>query len=275
MHAPANTPLVSVCMPVYNGGAFLAPAIASVLAQSHTQFELLVFDDGSTDGSWEALQQIDDPRLRAVRNARNLGPEGNWNQALDAARGPYIKLFHQDDVLAPDCLAQQVAALEAHPQAVLALCRRAIIGPRGNKLMSRGAGWKSGLVSLDKAARRCAFQGTNVLGEPSAVLLRASVVDRVGRFDATLAYLVDLDYWLRMMAHGPAWYDDRALAAFRVSPRQWSAAIGMGQGRAFGRFLDRLADGALRGHGALRCWGKLRAHANGVLRSLLYRFLRE
>jgi glycosyltransferase involved in cell wall biosynthesis len=272
-HVPPSPALVSVCMPIYNGGAYLAAAIASVLAQSYPHFELVIVDDASTDGSWEALQGLADPRIRLLRNERNLGPEGNWNRALGCARGQYIKLFHQDDLLLPACLAEQVGALERHPEAVLAFCRRDIIGPQGNKLLSRGAGWPEGLVSLDQAARRCARQGTNVLGEPSAVLLRAEVVAAVGLFDASIAYLVDLDYWLRMMAHGPGWCSDSALAAFRISPRQWSAAIGKRQGSEFARYLDRLAAGPLRAQPLLVRYGKLRAHANSVLRALLYRFL--
>jgi glycosyltransferase involved in cell wall biosynthesis len=269
----ATPALVSVCMPVYNGGAALLPAIRSVLAQSYTRIEVRVFDDCSTDGSWERLQQIDDPRVICTRNANNLGPEGNWNRALGAARGKYVKLFHQDDLLVPDCLALQVAALERHPEAVLAFCRRDIIGPQGKKLLSRATGWGDQLVTQAQVVRRCALQGTNVVGEPSAVLLRADVVAAVGGFDASIAYLVDLDYWVRMMAHGPGWSCDRALAAFRVSRGQWSAAIGMRQGREFGRYLERLAQGPLRGHALLVGYGRLRAHLNGVLRAIVYRFL--
>jgi glycosyltransferase involved in cell wall biosynthesis len=270
-----SLPLVSVCMPIFNGGAYLAQAIGSVLGQSFANFELRIIDDASTDGSWEYLQQISDPRVSVERNAHNLGPEGNWNKALAAARGKYIKLFHQDDLLLPDCLARQVEALENHPQAVLAFCRRDIIGAQGKKLLSRGAGWPEGAVSQAQVVRRCARQGSNVVGEPSAVLLRADVVAAVGGFDASIAYLVDLDYWVRMMAHGPGWYSDAALAAFRVSPRQWSAAIGKRQGREFARFLDRLAQGALRGQRFIVGYGKLRGHVNGVLRAILYRFIQE
>ncbi len=273
MRAQACLPLVSICMPIYNGGAYLELAIRSVLEQGYANLELRIFDDCSTDGSWERLQQIGDARVILERNACNLGPEGNWNRALGAARGKYVKLFHQDDLLLPGCLAAQVDALERHPQAVLAFCRRDIIGPDGKKMLSRGAGLDDGLVALDAVARRCARQGTNIIGEPSAVLMRASSAAAAGRFDASIAYMVDLDYWLRLMAQGPAWYSDAALAAFRVSPGQWSAAIGKRQGRQFSLFLDRLAQGVLRGHGALVAYGKLRSHLNGVLRSILYRTL--
>ena len=273
MSENASLPLVSVCMPIFNGGTYLVPAIRSVLEQSYANIELRIFDDASTDGSWESLQQIRDPRLILERNARNLGPEGNWNKALGAARGKYIKLFHQDDLLRAGCLAAQVDALERHPEAVLAFCRRDIIGPDGKKLLSRGALWRDRLVGQADMVRRCARAGTNVVGEPSAVLMRADIVAAVGAFDASIPYMVDLDYWVRMMAHGPGWSSDTALAAFRVSPRQWSAAIGAQQGRQFCQFLDRLAAGPLRGQWALVRYGKARARLNGVLRSLLYRFL--
>lgn len=273
MSETIRSPLVSVCMPVFNGGAYLAPAIRSVLEQSYANIELRIVDDASTDGSWESLQQIRDPRLILMRNASNLGPEGNWNQALRTARGKYIKLFHQDDLLQPGCLTAQVEALERHPEAVLAFCGRNIIGPDGNKLLSRGTPWRNRLVMQEEMVRRCARQGTNVVGEPSAVLLRADIVAIVGEFDASIPYMVDLDYWVRMMAHGPGWSSNTALAAFRVSPRQWSAAIGTLQGRQFCQFLDRLAAGPLRGKALLVRYGKARAHLNGVLRAMLYRLL--
>jgi glycosyltransferase involved in cell wall biosynthesis len=268
-----NLPLVSVCMPVFNGGAFLELAIRSVLEQSYTNFELRVFDDSSIDGSWEILQNIRDPRVILERNPANLGPEANWNRALGAARGKYIKLFHQDDLLLPGCLEQQVEALEQHPNAVLAFCRRDIIGPNGKKLLSRSAGWSDRILEQSEVIQRCALKGTNIVGEPSAVLLRAEVVAAVGPFDGSIPYLIDLDYWIRMMAHGSGWYSDSTLSAFRVSGGQWSAAIGKAQGREFSMFLDRLADGPLRGHRFLVAYGRIRAHINAVLRSMLYRFL--
>ena len=261
-------------MPVYNGSAFLLLAIRSVLGQTYANLELRIFDDCSTDGSAEVLRLIDDSRVIIMRNEHNLGPEGNWNRALAAGRGKYIKLFHQDDLMLPDCLAEQVAALELHPDAVLAFCRRDIIGADGRKLLSRGAGWGQELVPLKAVALRCAWHGTNVVGEPSAVLLRAETVAKVGGFDASVPYLIDLDYWVRMMAYGPAWYSDTALAAFRVSSQQWSAAIGGQQARHFNQFLDRMAQQVLRGHGVAVAFGKLRAHMNGVLRAILYRVIR-
>lgn len=267
-------PLVSVCMPVYNGARFLDEAVRSVLAQTHGDFELRVFDDASTDGSWGLLQGILDPRIILHRNERNLGPEENWNQALSAARGKYIKLFHQDDLLTPDCLERQVRALEDHPGVVLAFCKRTIIRPDGRRLMTRGGPWPERPIHPAEVVRQCALAGTNVIGEPSAVLFSTGASRLVGRFDGSLPYVIDLDYWIRLLAHGTAFYIDQPLASFRLSPRQWSAAIGRGQGSEFIGFLDRLQSGPMPvGGWWLRQRGAWMARVKGLLRGIIHAIL--
>lgn len=262
-----DRPLVSVCLPVYNGARFLRPAVQSVLDQTYPHFELLVFDDASSDGSWEILQEIQDPRVVLHRNAHNLGPEANWNQALFAARGRYVKLFHQDDLLAPECLERQVRALEEHPEAVLAFGKRRIITPDGRRLMTRGGPWPEGLVAPASVVRRCVLAGTNLIGEPSAVLFAREVACRTGTFDGRLPYVIDLDYWIRLLAQGPAYSLDAALTSFRLSPAQWSAAIGRHQVTQFLAFLSHLAAGPIPTPGpwALR-WGRVRTRLNGRAR---------
>jgi cellulose synthase/poly-beta-1,6-N-acetylglucosamine synthase-like glycosyltransferase len=89
-------PTVTVAIPTYNGTAFLAPAIESVLAQTLPNFELLIVDDHSSDDIDSVLALFDDPRIRVLRNDRNLGPEANWNRCLTEARGRYFKLLPQD-----------------------------------------------------------------------------------------------------------------------------------------------------------------------------------
>ncbi len=125
-------------MPVYNGATYLRQALASIIDQTYTRIEIVVVDDGSTDDSWAIVNSFADSRIVAVRNATNLGPEANFNKVLAAATGAYVKLFGQDDVLAPECLAIQVRALEDHPSAVLAFSKRRIIGPKNEHFLYRG-----------------------------------------------------------------------------------------------------------------------------------------
>ncbi|MGB9624073.1 MAG: glycosyltransferase family 2 protein [Phycisphaerae bacterium] len=106
-------PAISIVMPVYNPGAYLGPAVQSIFAQTFTDWELLAIDDGSTDGSWEYLQRIDDPRVRIARNERNLGVCVTINRAMDLAQGRWIARMDADDINVPTRLEKQIAALEA------------------------------------------------------------------------------------------------------------------------------------------------------------------
>lgn len=263
--------LVSVCIPTYQGAAYLGQAIDSVLAQTLGDFELLVVDNHSTDGTEELVARYTDPRLRFLRNERNLGAEANWNRCLAEARGTYIKLLPHDDLLAPDCLRQQVAALEADREGRLALafCARTVMDGAGRPLMVRGyrrAGG-DGPVPGPQLRRQCLRRGTNLLGEPGAVLFRRSLAQRVGGFDGEIGYVIDLDYWFRLLQHGDAWYSAAPLASFRVTAGSWSAQVGRKQGEAFRRFLHKVG---ARGIDLLA--GSLMARVNNLLRMAFYRF---
>src|SRR5262249_61997367 len=109
---------VSLCIPVWNGAAFLPEALASALGQTFRDFELLVVDDASDDASAAIAAAAGDPRLRLLRNERRLGIPGCWNRCLEEARGVYVKFLFQDDLLAPGALATLVNALDGEPRAV-------------------------------------------------------------------------------------------------------------------------------------------------------------
>ncbi|MFW6155406.1 MAG: glycosyltransferase family 2 protein [Planctomycetota bacterium] len=112
----AGTPLVSFVMPCYNATQWLDEALQSIFVQTLADWELVAVDDASTDGTWEALQRLDDPRVRLARNERNLRHPGAVNRAIDMAAGKYIARMDADDVITPDRLEKQVGALEADPQ---------------------------------------------------------------------------------------------------------------------------------------------------------------
>jgi glycosyltransferase involved in cell wall biosynthesis len=269
-----NLPLVSICLPVFNGEKFLKDAIASILTQSYRNLELLVCDDASTDNSWALLQTIHDPRLILHRNDRNMGPELNWNKILWEAKGKYVKLFHQDDLLDPECIARQVEALEAFPNAVLAFCSRNIIRSDGGRLFSRTVPWSEGLVSANEVFNACVKAGTNIVGEPSSVLFRYDIAQKTGGFDGKIPFLIDLNYWLRLMEYGSAYCIKKPLTSFRIGPRQWSAAIGWQQSGQFISFIDPLIKSGcfqVGLHHVVR--GRMMARFNSLLRALFYRLL--
>ncbi|MFC3579999.1 glycosyltransferase family 2 protein [Sphingomonas hylomeconis] len=114
-----TAPTVSVIMAAYNGAAFLPATIASLQAQTFTDFEVVIVDDRSTDDTRAVLAAIDDPRFRIVESPINQGPVRTRNHAVVQARGRYLAGLDQDDLCRPDRLRAQVAYLDAHPDTVL------------------------------------------------------------------------------------------------------------------------------------------------------------
>lgn len=270
----ATPPRVSVCIPTYQGAQTVGAAIASVLGQTHRDLELIVVDDHSTDATEAQVRRFADPRLRYLRNACNLGPEGNWNRCLSLTAGRYIKLLPHDDVLAPDCLERQVAVLDADHAERLALvfCARQVLAPDGRVLMRRGfPGAATGRLASRAVTSACVRRGTNLIGEPGAVLFRRALSQRVGGFDASQPYVIDLDYWIRLLAQGDAAYDEQALVGFRIGASAWTARIGRRQAVDFRQMVQRLSARGLLQPGRIDRWlGRITPTLNGWARRAVY-----
>jgi glycosyltransferase involved in cell wall biosynthesis len=273
----AGPPAVSICIPSYRGAAHIKASIDSVLAQTWTDFELIVVDDDSPDDTLAVAASVDDERITCLRNERRLGAEGNWNRCLREATGRYVKILPQDDLLDPECLARQLALFEADARGELALvfCARRIIDADGRTLFERRPfGPDPRRVDGRAVFRRCLRRGTNVVGEPGGVLFRRDAARAAGEFDATFPYVVDLDYWLRLLEHGEAGYIPETLVSFRVAATQWSVAIGRSQAAQFSGLAAKMAARPSLAPGPLDVLaGRLLARANNVARLLMYRFM--
>ena len=244
------TPAVSVVVPAFQNRATIAATLRSILAQTHTDFELVVADHSSTDGTLqEARHTTDDPRVRFVSTPAGGGAARNWDRVTDQARGSLLKLVCGDDLLYPTCLAEQVAALREHPSAALAAVRRDLVDAAGRVLVrDRGLGRMSGLVGGREAVRATVRAGTNLLGEPMCTLLRTDLVRRVGGWATDKPFLIDEDLYVRLLAGHDLVALPRTLAAFRVSAAQWSVRLASDQARqalAFHRELRGASPGLL------------------------------
>ena len=270
-------PLVTVCTPTFRGAKYLPATIESVLGQTHSNWKLWIVDDNSPDDTEQVVRRYADKRISYVRNSSNLGPQGNWNRCLELAGGEYFKLLPHDDLLAPDCLELQVRAFERRDSTGVSLVfgKRRVIGPQGQMLMSRGPGL-SGSQRVDgcQLVRRCIRSGANLIGEPGNGLLRTSAIGSIGPYDATHPYVVDLDYWFRLLATGDAFYTDSWSSSFRVSAGSWSVAIGNAQHRDYLQFVDRYRGRSHYGISALDvAIAKIRAPTNTMARTAIYRYL--
>jgi glycosyltransferase involved in cell wall biosynthesis len=272
-----NIPLVTVAIPVFRGAQYIRSAIDSVLSQSFGDYELLVVDNDSDDGTVDIVRSYSDPRIVLVCNENNIGAEGNWNKCLMLARGHYIKILPHDDTLERDCLKDQVEVLVADQmeQISLVFCGRKIINNEGKVLARRRIrGMLTGVISARNLIRLCVRKGTNLIGEPGAVLFRSSVARVSGNFDGKISYVIDLDYWVRLLDHGDAYYIDEALSSFRVTNGSWSAEIGKRQSKDYICFIDLIFRGRADYISNFDIsLGRLTATVNGVLRRIFFRLL--
>lgn len=222
----APRPAVSVCVPTYNGEAYLAECLDSVLAQTFTDFEVLVVDDCSADRSVAIAEAYAarDPRVRVIRNARNLGLVGNWNRCVELSAGEWVKFVFQDDLIAPTCLARMLAV--AQDGWVLVSCARDFAFAPETSASDQDFYWwhhrfladvLTGTMSAEQFSLLVLdHPDNNLLGEPTAVLFHRSAVDRFGAFNDLIVQDVDAEYWARVgTAVGVAHLGD-VLATFRV-----------------------------------------------------------
>lgn len=222
---------VSVLLPVFNGERYLARAIESVLQQSYENFELIIFDDFSTDQSLRIIEAFSarDSRIKHWRSAQRLGIYENFNQCLGQAQGYYIKPFAQDDLMGRDALKVMVRQMEAHPSVSLLsigsqiidifsepITRNNIEGAgQGQKAKYSGADAKfKGLgkansayifkpgrvVPSSEVLENCLFPLANPLGEPSTMIFKAEAQGK--GFDSRLHQFADVDYWMRIVMTG-------------------------------------------------------------------------
>jgi glycosyltransferase involved in cell wall biosynthesis len=218
-----RTPLVSVLIPVYNGEPFLAECIESVLAQDFADYELLISDDGSTDGSSRVIQRYAerDGRIRWWRNPHNLGIGGNFNACLKAARGEYVKYVLQDDkLLDPSVVRRMVATLEGDSTVSLVVLASQRIDADSKLIHTRDRFGRSGVWEGKEVIAKCLGENANLIGEPSLALFRRAQAAR--GFDEGLRQLLDLELWFHLLEQGRFAYIAEPLCAFREHAAQQS-----------------------------------------------------
>ena len=185
---------VSVIIPTYNRDAWVTEAVASVLAQTFQDFEVLVVDDGSTDGTMEALATFGD-QVRVIRRAERRGVSAARNLGAAAATGDWLAFLDSDDLWLPDKLAHQVKYLKARPDLVICQTEETWIR-NGVRVNAPEACRKVAGDIFLPSLQRC-------LVSPSAVMLHRRLFHEMGGFDETLPAAEDYDLWLRIAWRHP------------------------------------------------------------------------
>jgi glycosyltransferase involved in cell wall biosynthesis len=241
-------PVVSVAVPAYNAERWIRETLESVVAQTMDDLEVVVVDDASTDGTREAMADVADPRIRLFRNERNLGQSANWNRTIALCRAPFVKLLCADDFLRADCLDLMLRPFRASETVGLVFCRREIVS-EGDE--SEVAAWRAHYETMFRrfgelrelnSGRKLfeAYLATgfddNWIGEPSAVMVRRSLFDRLPGFHPHVRQAVDMELWLRLLFHADVGFVDEPVATYRIV----SGSVSSETARRGSRWLDQL-----------------------------------
>ena len=219
---------VSICIPVYNGSAYLDTCIESAIKQTYSDFEIIIVDDQSTDNSLSVIKKWQEKydKIRLYINEKNQGLTGNWNTCMNHASGEWIKFLFQDDYLKEDCLEKMMQHSE---QAPIISCDRTFIFEKEveeltkeqyNKLSSPTTEFHLDLpkfISAEEICRKVIQRNSsNFIGEPPSVLFRKDLVNSIGKFDNDYKQICDLEYWIRISSQTGLFHIPETLAFFRV-----------------------------------------------------------
>lgn len=229
MEKPLPRPDVSVCVPVYNGAEFLEECLVSAATQSGVTLEIIVLDDCSSDDSLEIARKVSvhHPNVHWLiqKQPARLGMVANWNACITEARGEFIKLMGQDDVLLPGCLERQVHSMRANPTVSVSAGARIVINRSGRQLFKVPSPFPQGTTTGPVAAQRSLLSGTNRIGDPVAVLFRTGSFIKAGPFNAEILYCTDMEMWLRLLAYGDLFFEPTPVALYRVHGRATGQSV--------------------------------------------------
>jgi hypothetical protein len=256
-----SLPLVSVCLPNLNTRQYLDERVHTILAQTYTNWELVVSDNCSDDGAWEFFEELarQDDRV-AIAQAPREGMYANWNNCIRRARGEYVYIATSDDTMAPDCLEKLAAALEAHPECDVAHCALRKIDEQGtcvsdwwsrDSVFARSSG-----TLLDRPhVRRAPFDGLlHLLGwsvyiSVTQLLIRRSLFDRIGLYEGTWGSVGDFNWNMRAGLVADVVHVPDSWGGWRTHAEQATAAAGLLSAAHVGKVEEMITDAVVRcGH---------------------------
>jgi glycosyltransferase involved in cell wall biosynthesis len=193
-----TTPLVTALIPAYNAAATIRRAVDSVLAQTYSDYEIIVVDDGSRDATADILANEYGDRVRLLRLPKNQGESAATNEGIARARGELIAFLDADDEWLPDKLEKQVAVLRRNPDAVMVSCGCRFLDAAGNVVREFGLP----PASLDRNEVWRLLLARTCIAKPCVLARRSALLD-AGPFDTSLAIAEDQDMWIRLATIAP------------------------------------------------------------------------
>lgn len=206
-------PKVSVCIPTFNAARYLPEAIDSVLDQGFLDYELVVYDDASTDDTARVIKHYPPSQVRYIRSETNLGQARAWNRCVALARGDYVALLHADDRYLSGFLEDRVSTLDRHRDVGLAFGPVLLIDDNGTAV---GEKHVSPQAFVSPAPEFLKTLLLDCVIYPPSVVVRRDCYTTVGPFNADHFWGIDWEFWLRLSARYGIAYSSRITAAYRV-----------------------------------------------------------
>lgn len=211
---------VSIIVPCYNAQKFIAQTIESVLKQTYANFQLILVNDGSTDGTEQIIKQYQDDRIIYV-SKDNTGVADTRNKGIEMATGEYIAFLDADDLYLPDNLLEKITFLEKNPHVPLV---------HGQEIKFQSA--TSQIIAVTEGCggdvlRDLLSLSRTVIHSPSSVVMTRALVQQVGGFDPQLSTSADWEYWVRIAAKYPIGFISKPLIKYRVHNNQMHSNIGL------------------------------------------------
>jgi glycosyltransferase involved in cell wall biosynthesis len=208
-----NNPTVSVLMPVYNGMPYLPQAVSSIINQTFSDFEFIIVNDGSADGTTSYLNNLNDTRIVLIHTEKNQGLTAALQLGMERAQGKYIARLDADDIALPHRLNFQVAYMERNPEIVLLGTACEVIDRNGNRL-------KGSLKSLDDLEIRWKMLFKNPFVH-STVMFRSDII-RKHQLTYVLRHGEDYQLWVELLRYGKGIILPEITIQYRVHDSSWT-----------------------------------------------------
>jgi glycosyltransferase involved in cell wall biosynthesis len=218
-----TTALITVVLPVYNGGSLIAESVRSVLNQDLKSFEFLICDDCSTDDSLAYLRAScgDIENVRIFTNTENQGLFKTLNRLVHQSSAPLIHIWSQDDVMKPNCLSSTLAFHNKHPQIGMSYSARDLIDGEGKLISVASEDGTPEIINKALYAKISSYWGC-MAGNIANVTLTKKAFDTIGDFNVKMNVSGDFEYWTRIAQKYPIGYNKEANIFLRLHEGQLS-----------------------------------------------------
>lgn len=221
-------PKVSVCMPVYNGSAYIAQSIESVLAQTYKDFNIIISDNCSTDNTEEIVRSFHDPRIIYLKNPENIGLVNNFNRTISLADGEYVCVWAHDDLMLPDNLERKVIVLDENPRVGIVHSDVLMIDQNGQILDkkcfedAKRDYIEDGMKVFNQYIMKMPLGASIFIG---AVLARRTCYTQLGGYHPQLPNTCDSEMWMRISLFYDVACIGTPLVKYRIHQNMTSTSI--------------------------------------------------